>query len=79
MGVIYVWKVVHCGKIILRWIFRKWDGGMEWIVRTLDRGSWWALVNAVMNNRVPYIAENFLTSLETIIISRRTLLHEVNK
>jgi len=19
------------GKIILRWIFRKWDGGMDWI------------------------------------------------
>jgi hypothetical protein len=27
---------VH-GKIILRWIFRKWDGGMEWIYLAQDR------------------------------------------
>jgi len=25
------------GRIILRWIFRKWDGGMDWIDLAQDR------------------------------------------
>jgi hypothetical protein len=41
------------GKIILRWIFRKWDKGMDWIDLDRDRDRWWAIVNAVMNLLFP--------------------------
>jgi len=36
-------------------------GGMERIEFAHDRDRWWALVNGVMNLRVPYNAGNFLT------------------
>ena len=37
------------GRIILRWIFRKWMWVMDWIKLAQDRERWWALVNVVMN------------------------------
>jgi len=39
---------VDC-RIILKWIFRKWDGGMDWIALAQDRDRWRALVHAIMN------------------------------
>ena len=52
-------------------------GGMDWIDLARDRDRWRALVSALMNLRVPYNAENFLTTSKPVRFSRRTLLHEV--
>ena len=41
------------GRIILRWIFRKWEVCVDWIDMAQDRGRWRVLVNAVMKLRVP--------------------------
>jgi len=41
------------GRIILNWIFRKWDGGMDWIDLAENMDRWRALVNAVIHLRVP--------------------------
>jgi len=40
-------------RIILRWIFGKWEGGMDWIDLAEDRDRWQALVNMVMNLLIP--------------------------
>jgi hypothetical protein len=41
------------GRIILKCIFRKLDGVMDWIDLAQDRNKWQALVNVVLNFRVP--------------------------
>jgi hypothetical protein len=41
------------GNIILKWILKKWDGGVERIYLAQDRDKQQALVNTVMNFRVP--------------------------
>jgi hypothetical protein len=41
------------GRIILKWIFKKWVGGMDWIDMAQDTKRRRAHVNEVMNIRVP--------------------------
>jgi hypothetical protein len=40
-------------RIILKWIFRELDRGMDWIDLAEYRDGWRALVSGVMNLRVP--------------------------
>ena len=53
--------------------------GMDWIDLTEDRDRWPALVNAVMNLRVPQNAWNLLTSWEQVSFLKRTVLRGVIK
>jgi hypothetical protein len=41
------------GRIILKWIFERLDGGIDWIDMAQERDRWQAVVNAVMNFQVP--------------------------
>jgi hypothetical protein len=48
-------------RMILKCIFKRFDGGMDWSDLGQDRDRWRDLVNAVMNLRFSHSAENLLT------------------
>jgi hypothetical protein len=45
------------GKVILRWIFRKWYGSVDCIDLAQEMDRWQAFVNVIMNIRVSQIWE----------------------
>jgi hypothetical protein len=50
------------GKIILNWIFKKCDGGMDWIDLAQNTKRWRVFVDAGRKLPVPKKAKNLLTS-----------------
>jgi hypothetical protein len=63
------------GWTILKGILGGWDG-MDCIDLAQDRDQWRALVNTVMNLRVPSDAGKFLSSCTIGSFSRRAQLQE---
>jgi hypothetical protein len=54
--------------------------GVDWNKLALDRVQWRALVNKIINLRVPYNAGEFLDQLNDYQhFSRITLLHDISK
>jgi hypothetical protein len=54
-------------------------GGMDWINMAQDRDKWRALMNTVMNLRVPSDVGKFLSSCATGGFSRRAQLQGVSQ
>ena len=51
--------------------------GVDWIDLAKDTDRWKAVMDTVMNIRVPYNLGNFLNRSETLSFSRSTLLRGV--
>jgi hypothetical protein len=51
---------------------------MDWVDQAKDRNQWMALVNTVMNLRVPQNVGKFLSRCTTGSYARKAQLHEVS-
>ena len=60
------------GRIILKYIFKKWEGDMDWIQPAQYRDRWMAVVNAVIDLSFPQNAGNVLTR-EDLFASQKEL------
>jgi hypothetical protein len=68
------WSEKPDGTRLLRRLTHKWEDNIktdlreimwevvDWMHMTQDRVEWWAVVNTVMNLRVPQKAENIFSS-----------------
>ena len=63
-------------NIKLKWIFKKWNEGLDWIDLAQIRNRWWGLVNVIMNFRIPYNAGNL--TARGLAKFLRTLVRGVN-
>ena len=66
------------GRTILKWIFKELDGGMDWIDLAQNLDRWRAVVNAIVNLRLTWNEENFLSSWGPVSFWGRTLFPGIN-
>jgi hypothetical protein len=66
------------GRIILKWIFKKWYAGMDLIGLAQDRNKWPAVLKAVMNLWIAQNVESLVSSCRATSFLSRTQLHAVN-
>jgi hypothetical protein len=60
-------------RVILEWILKKWDGGMDWIDLSEDRERWGALNGFSDEPGVSLNMGNFFTSRGPVSYCRRTV------
>jgi len=63
------------GRIIQKWIFKKWDRGAWTILTWLRTGKGGGVFSVVINLRFSIKRSEFLEKLRTGYFSKRTLLH----
>ena len=66
------------GMIILKWIFKTWDGGMSYAGLAQDRDRWRAFFQCCDEHSGSINGRNFLSSCGPVSFSGRTLLHGVS-
>jgi hypothetical protein len=70
------WWEARRNETILKWILERRDG-VDWMDMAQDRAQWRALVNTVLNLRVPLNAGKFLRGCTIGGSSRRAQLRKL--